>query len=199
LPDNFKFIGSVLVAADAEYMLPKWWSKINKDLPVILLNQGTIAKNHNDLITPTIEALKDEPVTVIIVPVTEGELNNLPNNMYVESYIPFGNLLPHIDIMISNGGLGATQNALAHGIPLIIAGATEDKMEVAARVENSGAGINLRTQSPLPSDIKNAVNNILVNPAFKQKARELQADYANYDAVKLAVESIEKLIGETKI
>lgn len=198
LPDNFKFIGSVLVTADAEYTLPKWWSNTNKDLPVILLNQGTIAKNHNDLIIPTIEALKDEPVTVIIVPVAEGELNNLPENMYAEPYIPFGNILPHIDLMISNGGLGATQNALAHGIPLVIAGATEDKMEVAARVENSGAGINLRTQTPLPSDIKNAVNSLLENPAFKQKARGLQADYANYDAVKLAVESIEELIGETK-
>ena len=76
------------------------------------------------------------------------------------------------------GGLGGVQNALAHGIPLIIAGVTEDKMEVAARVENTGAGINLRKQRPSVAEIKNAVNCILQNPEFKQKAGEMQADYA---------------------
>jgi len=68
--------------------------------------------------------------------------------------------------MISNGGMGGTQNALAHGIPVIIAGATEDKMEVAARVEHSGAGINLRQQSPSATEIKKAVHRILHNPTF---------------------------------
>lgn len=196
LPDNFRFIGPILGRADKEYRFPKWWANIDKNRPVILVNQGTIAKNHNDLILPAIEALKGEPVTVIIVPVANDQLANLPDNMYVEPYIPFANLLPHVDLMISNGGLGATQNALAHGIPVIIAGATEDKMEVAARVEYSGAGINLRTQAPSPLDIKNAVNSILENSKFKEKASELQSSYAEYDSVTLAVESIEKLTVE---
>ena len=198
MPDNFRYIGPILTAANAEYKMPDWWSEIDQNLPVILLNQGTVAKNPNDLIRPAIAALKDEPVIVLIVPGIPGEIKELPKNMYVEAYIPFGNILPHIDIMISNGGMGGTQNALAHGIPVIIAGATEDKMEVAARVESAGAGINLRQQNPTAADIKNAVQRILQNPVFKQKARELQTDYARYDAVSLAVESIETLIKETK-
>ena len=192
--DNFSYIGPVLVAANAEYKMPDWWSKLDKSLPVILLTQGTVAKDTDELIRPAIEALSGEPVNVIIVPVESGALNKLPENMYSEPYIPFGNLLPLVDIMISNGGLGGVQNALAHGIPVIIAGATEDKMEVAARVEYSGAGINLRTQSPSALDIKNAVRRILLQPEFKSKATELQADYAKYDAVKLAVEAIEEII-----
>ena len=39
---------------------------------------------------------------------------------------------------------------------------------------------------------------ILHNSQYQQKARELQADYARYDAVSLAVASIEQLIKETK-
>lgn len=197
IPRNFHFIGPILNTENTEYIKPDWWVELGKSLPVILLNQGTIAKNYDDLIYPAIEALKDEPVIVLIVPVKEGELKNLPANMYAESYIPFANVLPHIDIMISNGGLGGVQNALAQGIPLLIAGATEDKMEVAARVENVGAGINLRKQKPSIIGIKNAVNKLLHNPKFKLKARELQADYAKYDAVTLAVELIEQLIQPT--
>lgn len=194
LPQNFHYIGPIIAQENTDYSMPAWWADLDKSLPVILINQGTVAKNHDDLIRPAIEALKDEPVVVIIVPVETGELNDLPENMYAEAYIPFGNLLPYIDVMITNGGLGGTQNALAHGVPVIVAGTTEDKMEVAARVENSGAGINLRKQSPSALDIKKAVNSVLLKPEFKQKAAELKADYAKYDAVKLAVEAIEELI-----
>jgi len=197
MPDNLKFIGPVLIDPVADFKEPNWWQGINDDIPVILLNQGTVSKNLDDLINPVIDALKDERVKLIIVPVESGELNKLPANMYAEKFIPFGNLLPHIDIMISNGGFGAVQNALAHGVPLIIAGATEEKMEVAARVENAGAGINLRTQNPSVSEIKKAVNELLNNTRFKQKAKILQTDFAKYDAAKLAVESIEQLIIET--
>jgi len=195
---NFQYIGPIPVKPNADYSMPDWWSTIDKNLPIILINQGTVSKNPDNLIYPAIKALKDEPVTVLIIPAKKEDINNLPDNMHAEAYMPFGNLFPHIDIMISNGGMGGTQNALAHGIPLIIAGATEDKMEVAARVEYSGAGINLRKQTPSASDIKKAVQRILNNSEFKQKAKELQADYANYDSVSLAVESIEALIHKNK-
>ena len=58
--------------------------------------------------------------------------------------------------------------------------------------------IRLRKQTPSASDIKKAVQRILNNSEFKQKAKELQADYANYDSVSLAVESIEALIHKNK-
>ena len=50
--------------------------------------------------------------------------------------------------MVTNGGYGAVQRAVSTGVPLVVAGNTEDKPEVAARVAWSGAGINLRTGTP---------------------------------------------------
>jgi hypothetical protein len=51
----------------------------------------------------------------------------LPANARIAPFIPFGALLPHVDLMIANGGYGGVQFALAHGAPLIVAGATEEK------------------------------------------------------------------------
>lgn len=197
-PCNFHFIGPVLLSPQIDYIKPCWWPEIEKDLPVILVNQGTVAMNYDDLIRPSIEALKDERIILLAVPVEKGRISNLPENTFTEPYIPFGNILPFVDIMITNGGFGGTQNALAHGIPIIIAGATEDKMEVAARVENTGAGINMRTHRPIPSKIKKAVQNILSDYSYKQKAIELQTEYAKYDAPTVAVELAERLIEEQK-
>ena len=138
--------------------------------------------------------MKNEKIIVIAVPVKEGEIINLPENVHSELYIPFGNLLPYIDLLITNGGFGGTQNALAYGIPIIIAGATEDKMEVAARLEYSGAGINLRNQKPTSKHILKAYRKIMSDSSYKQKAKELKEQYAKFDAPVIAIGMIEELL-----
>jgi MGT family glycosyltransferase len=193
-PPIFRFIGPIITPPNINYKKPEWWSEIEKDIPVVLINQGTVSKDYDDLILPAIEALKNEKIIVIAVPVKEGEIMNLPENVHTELYIPFGTLLPHIDLLITNGGFGGTQNALAYGIPIIIAGATEDKMEVAARLEYSGAGINLRNQKPTSKSIMKAYRKIMSDQSYKQKAKELKEQYAKFDAPVLAIGMIEELI-----
>ena len=55
--------------------------------------------------------------------------------------------------MVTNGGYGGTQLALANGVPVVVAGKTEDKMEVSARVRWSGAGVALMTDTPTEAQI----------------------------------------------
>jgi UDP:flavonoid glycosyltransferase YjiC (YdhE family) len=174
--------------------MPEWWQELDNEFPVVLINQGTIAVDPDYLIIPAIEGLKDENLNVIAVPVNTGEIPDLPKNTHTEPYIPFGNLLPHVDVMITNGGFGGTQNALAYGIPVIVAGATEDKMEVAARVEYSGAGINLGKKQTRPEDITKAVRKILKDPSYRNTAQKLKSIYAQYDAPSHAVRYIKNLI-----
>jgi len=40
------------------------------------------------------------------------------------------------------------QYALSHGVPLVVAGETSDKAEVAARVDHTGVGVDLGTSMP---------------------------------------------------
>lgn len=195
-PGNFRFIGPIVLAPKNGYQPPSWWEDIesSKNYPVILINQGTLAKDYDDLIRPALEGLKHERVIVIAVPVEDQELGDIPENARTAAYIPFGNLLPYVDVMVTNGGFGGVQNALAHGVPLVIAGASEDKMEVAARVEHAGAGINLRTKKPTPDAIRAEVLQVLSDPTYKQNASRLQNNFAHYDAPTLAVQYVEELI-----
>jgi len=192
-PGHFHFIGPILPEPDFAYQPPRWWSDLNGSEPVILVNQGTIAKNLYDLIIPTIEGLKGQQMLVVAVPVEEGRLGDLPEHVRAEPFIPFGHLLPYVDVMVTNGGYGGTQMALAHGIPLVVAGETEDKMEVAARVEWSGAGINLRKQRPSPGEVRDAVKEVLLNPVYRENAKRIQSDFAKYDAPTRAAELLEAL------
>ena len=192
--DQHHFIGPIIPEADHAFQRPKWWSDLDQSDSVVLVNQGTLAKDLDDLVVPTIEGLKDDNVQVVAVPVQEGQLQDLPINAHAEPFIPFGHLLPHVSVMVTNGGYGGTQQALACGIPLVVAGGTEDKMEVAARVEWSGAGINLRKQRPAPRDVREAVREVLTNPVYRDNARRIQADFAKHDAPTRAVELLETLV-----
>jgi UDP:flavonoid glycosyltransferase YjiC (YdhE family) len=199
LPGHFQFIGPILPEPNRAFQRPLWWSDLSGPEPVILVNQGTIATVLDDLIVPALSGLKGQQMQVVAVPVKEGQLGELPANVHANVFIPFDHLLPHVDVMVTNGGYGGTQLALAHGVPLVVAGETEDKREVAARVEWSGAGINLRKQRPSPKAIREAVKEVLENPVYRQNAKRIQADFAKYDAPTRAAELLEALARDKRL
>ncbi|MHC4174254.1 MAG: glycosyltransferase [Planctomycetota bacterium] len=191
--EKLHYVGPILPLPNPTFQPPLWWSDLDDPRPVILVNQGTIAKDLNDLVVPTIAGLRSERMLVVAVPVEEGQLGERPENTRTEPFIPFGHLLPYVDVMVTNGGYGGTQRALAQGIPLVVSGETDDKMEVAARVEWSGAGINLRKKRPSADEIRNAVKEVLANPTYRENAKRIQADFAKYNAPAKAAELLEAL------
>jgi MGT family glycosyltransferase len=191
--DTLQYIGPVLNQPTIEYHPPCWWSDLYGGHPVILITQGTVSMDFGDLIVPSIKGLKDQPMLVVAVPFNKELLREIPSNVRIEPFVPFDLLFPHVDVMVTNGGYGGTQMALAHGIPVVVAGATEEKMEVAARVQWSGAGINLRKKSPSAKEIRHAVNQILTNPTYRENAKRIQNDFARYDAPQRASELLEAL------
>ena len=82
----------------------------------------------------------------------------------------FAALMPHVSAMVTNGGYGGLHFALAHGVPLVVAGTREEKPELVARVNWSGAGIGMRTQSPSPARLRRAVRRVLDEPRFACRA-----------------------------
>jgi len=179
LGENTVFVG-VLPQESADITEPAWWGDLDGGRPVIHVTQGTIDNGDFDrLVRPTFEALRD--LDCIVVATTGGRevdaLGELPDNARAASYLSYADLLPRASIVITNGGYGGVQAALAHGVPVIVAGTTEEKPEVAARVQWSGAGINLRTGTPTPEQIRGAVRSILESTKYTHAARML-ADQA---------------------
>ena len=197
LPPQVHFIGPYLPQPPASFTPPVWWDDMNCGKPVIHVTQGTVATEVDDLIAPTLQALADEDVLVVAAtggkPIESLKLAPLPANAGIEPFIPYYHLLPHVDVMVTNGGYNGVQAALAFGIPMVVAGRTEEKPEICARVEWAGVGINLKTKMPTPTQIKNAVKKILASPHYRQKAKLFQADIARYDAPIRAAKLLEQL------
>jgi MGT family glycosyltransferase len=199
LPDNVEYIGILPVPAPQGAARPPWFDELDGSRPVVHVSQGTIANARPELFAPAIEGLADEDVLVVLAtggrPAQELGLARVPPNVRVASLLPYAELLPRTSVMVTNGGYGGVQMALSHGVPLVVAGTTEDKPEVAARVAWSGAGIDLRTATPTPQAVRKAVREILGNPAHRTQARRLAQEFSEYDAVARGTASIERLVG----
>lgn len=198
LPPQVHFVGPFLPDAPANFERPSWWHELDVARPVVHVTQGTVNTVSDDLIIPTIKALAEENVLVVVTtggkPVETLNLESLPSNVRVESFIPHYHLLPYVDVMITNGGYNGVQIALANGVPLVAAGQTEEKPEVCNRIAWAGVGINLKTKSPTPEQIREAVKTILTDPQYREKAQAIKADYARYDAASLSADRLEQLV-----
>ncbi len=194
LPSQVSFIGPLLPPR-GQAPLPAWWPEVEAahaaGRPILLVTQGTLATDPSELVEPALAALADRDALVIVTmdrPVTA------PANARVAAYVPYQALLPYCAAMITNGGYGGVQLAIAHGVPLIIAGGSEEKPEIAARVAWSGAAIDLRTGRPKPNKIARAVDRILTEPKYRERAQAIQRVMATCDAPARAAELIEAVV-----
>lgn len=185
MPDTVRFAGPMLPKKSVKFTEPSWWKELDGSRPVVLVTQGTLA-NHdfNEVIQPALTGLADENVLVVVAAGrSDTETLMVPENARVASFISFDQLLPKVDVMVTNGGYGAVNHAFSLGIPIVVAGETEEKNFIAARIGWTGAGINLKTQYAEPEQIRTAVCSILTNRQYRDEAERLRKSFAGYNAL----------------
>jgi UDP:flavonoid glycosyltransferase YjiC (YdhE family) len=200
LPPFVHFVGAPEPSLPAEFDPPSWWPRLLEAKSVVLVTQGTIATDPTNLLAPTLEALAGRDVFVVAT--TGGTdpavLGDPPPNAVVERFVPYAALLPHVDAMVSNGGFGSVQLAIAHGVPMVVAGTTEDKKEVTAHVAWSGVGINMRTNTPAPRAVADSVDRVLNEPIFRSRTLALKAQVGDTKPAKKAADLLEGLATGSK-
>ena len=198
LPPQVHFIGPLLPDPTSDFVPPAWWDDLlDTTRPVVYVTQGTFATDSEQLLLPTIRALASEDVLVAAAtggkPIESVQLDPVPDNVRLDTFIPYRHLLPHVDVMVTNGGYGGVQFALANGVPLVAAGRTEEKPEVCARIAWAGVGIDLKTHRPTPDRIRAAVRAIRADPRYARNAARIKADFARHDAPAEAALLLERL------
>jgi UDP:flavonoid glycosyltransferase YjiC (YdhE family) len=186
------FIGPVTRAGTP--LPPPPWHHDLVGRRVVHVTQGTLANDDfSALVAPTVRALANDDCLVVVTgggrPEAEVEaslvasLGSLPANVRIGAYLDYTWLFPHLDVLVTNGGYGAVNLALRHGVPIVVAGDTEEKPEVGARVQWAGAGLMLRRARPSPSEVKAAIQTVRSDPRYRQNAGRLQAEIENAPGV----------------
>lgn len=205
MPSSVRFVGPLQPPDSGGETLPSWWDDLDGSRPVVHLTQGTMDNvDLGKLLAPGIRGLAADDVLVVastgrrpareLLALLGGRL---PANVRMAEFLPYSQLLPKTDVVVTNGGFGGVQRALAHGVPLVVAGVTEDKPEVGARVAWSGSGVNLRTGTPSARRVRRAVRSVLDRPSYRAGAERLQREIAELgDPLVSIVGALDELCGD---
>lgn len=198
LAANVRWIGTSIPDVPSDWQPPAWWPDLD-GARVVLVTQGTINNDFDQLIRPAIRALANEPLLVVVTtgskPAEEVAIDPLPKNVRVERFIPYARLMPKVNLLVTNGGFGTVQIALSHGVPIVIFGKTEEKPEIANRLAYCGAGLGLKVLVPTESQVRESVRRVLAHPSYRTRAQEMAKEMAGFDAPRDAAKLIEDVVG----
>ncbi|WP_176444467.1 glycosyltransferase [Rhodococcoides kyotonense] len=205
LPESYAakvhFVGPVSVSDVDTQPLPSWWDDLDTRRPTFLVTQGSAERDLSQLIRPTIDALADREVNVVVALGTDasGLEQPLPGNVFLADALPYDAVFPALSGFITNGGYGGVGFAIRHGVPVIAVGRSQDKADVVARVQWSGIGIGIARQTVEPSRIQKAVEQLQRDGRFSSHAAELQRQASSSSGMHGAVQRILFGIGSVRV
>lgn len=121
---------------------PEWLDAI--DAPIVLVTTSSERQGDTDLATTTMLALADEPVHVVATfPAGLPTGFAVPANATAREFVSHSLVLQRAVCAVTHGGMGATQKALASGVPVCVVPYGRDQFAVARRVEVAGCGTRL--------------------------------------------------------
>jgi len=199
---NVRFIGPLLPYSKKK--ADPWFNeKLVRFEKIILVTQGTVEKDITKIIVPVLEAFKDTDYLVIATTGGTGtkqlQQQYQYNNLIIEDFIPFNDVMPYADVYITNGGYGGVMLGIQNKLPMIVAGVHEGKNEINARVGYFNLGINLKTEKPKPHQMKKAVEEIFKNNIYKENVVKLSQEFSEYYPQQLCANYVEEVIQMTEV
>lgn len=195
---NIRFIGPLLPWSPKKQQQPWFDERLKQYKKVVLLTQGTVEKDVTKLLVPALEAFKNTD-TLVICTTGGSQTAELKKayaqlNFIIEDFIPFGEVMPYANVYITNGGYGGVMLGIENKLPLVVAGVHEGKNEICARVGYFKLGINLKTETPTPAQLRQAAEKVMHDALYKKNVEKLSHEFARYNPHELLARYAAELI-----
>lgn len=163
---------------------------------LVYISMGTVNNEMLPLYQNCIEALEGSDYQVILsvgdrVDITRFGI--LPDNLSVYPTVDQIAVLEKADVFLSHCGMNSVSESLYHCVPLIMLPKTSEQEGVATRVEQLGAGLRLKETTP--DAIAAAVERVLTEPLFREKAAEIAVGFQRCAGAAGAADKIESCCG----
>jgi MGT family glycosyltransferase len=188
-PANLRMIGPGAWDPPAEE--PPWLAELSQ--PLIMVSTSSEYQDDGRLVRVTLDALAGEDVFVVAT-LPSAELRGpIPANARVERFVPHAPILARAACAVTHGGAGATQKALAASVPVCVVPFGRDQLEVARRVEVSGAGTRLSPRRLRADRLREAIRAAMSKRAG---AERVAAGYVATGGAAHAADELERLASE---
>ena len=166
--------------------------------PTVHASLGTVFHRTPGIFTAILEALRDEPVNLILAVGRDQDpagFGPQPPNVYIERYIPHSLLLPRCDLAITHGGLSSVMASLNHTQPMVLIPlAGGDQRGNAARCAALGLGRVIPPDRRTPEAVRAEVRAVLRDPRYRGNAERFRGEIDTLPGVDRAVELLEAVV-----
>lgn len=112
-------------------------------------------------------------------------------DVLVLPYAPYSQIFPHGAVNVHQGGSGTTGQALRAGRPMLVVPYGWDQPDNAMRIERLGTGLHLPRKRYSPETATSALERLLRESHFAERAREIGRQVQEEDGLALTCDAIE--------
>ena len=189
--DHVAFVGPSTHARTETAEFPFDW--LDPDRRHVLVSLGTVNQSVGERFYRAAVAAVDGLDLQAVVVAPPEMLGPVPDNVHVQAFVPQLALLAHMDAVVGHGGHNTTCEALAEGLPLVLAPIRDDQPIVAQQVVDAGAGVRVKFGRIRAEGLREALLTVLDDPAYRDAARRIAASFAAAGGAPRAADLLEAL------
>ena len=192
LPESYHYIGPI--TWQSNMTPPDWWPPQIED-KLIYMTMGTTGLG--DFFQLAYDLFEGGRFTCVMTTGRQSKpMSTIPGHIYIEEYLDGDLVMEACNTVVCHGGNGTIYQALAHGKPIIGIPTIPDQAYNMRRVEALGLGKSLTWKEfhANPRILLNAINAVLANHSFAEKAQQMQHILKTYRAEKTAADIIGLLV-----
>lgn len=187
-------VGPTVWEPPHEEPLPDWVERLGRGRPAVLASASTVGAADRRFAAAVGRAVAGVDVDVVLTVATAGELPPLPENVRIAPFVPHGELLPRLGLVVSHAGNGTVTRAACAGVPLLLLPAGRDQFEVARGAAAAGIALVGDSEQADASCLRAALQSLLETPGFRSRASEVARRAAAYDARGTAADLIDLVV-----
>jgi rhamnosyltransferase subunit B len=119
--------------------------------------------------------------------------SGVPENVCVANYAPYSKLFPHASVIIHQGGVGTTAQALRAGKPMLVMPYSHDQPDNARRVRRLGVARIIRRRRYTAELAARKITLLLEKSSVQHRAARIGERLSREDGLKAACDALETL------
>lgn len=172
-PAKVRLVGPGLWEPPADR--PAWLDGIEG--PLVLVTCSTLFQNDRRIVEAACEAFAGQSLQAVVTTADVDPAGvDAPANVRIERFVPHTPVIEQAACVVCHAGMGITQKALSHRVPVVAIPFGRDQPEVARRVEVAGAGVRLPLRKLRADRLRTAVDDAIeLRPGAERLARAFAA------------------------
>jgi MGT family glycosyltransferase len=190
--DRFLFVGPSIAARveSADFR----WDELTHPV-LVYVSLGTLFNTDAAFFRRCLEALAPVDCQVVVSlgqQVQVADLGSVPPNVIVKREVPQLDVLRRTSVFVTHAGMNSVNESLYFDVPMVAVPQMSEQTIVARRVEELGAGLHVGKEEASVTAMRSAVERVLAENRFREKAGVLGESLRNAGGVARAADAISR-------